>query len=54
MRFKIEHEGGGAWFVYRVRLWGLVDEFIGVELSEEDAVKRAEIAAQYPKYLEVP
>jgi hypothetical protein len=52
-RYKIECEGGGVWIVYRVRCWGLLDEFIGVETSEEAAIKRAEIAAQYPKYVEV-
>jgi hypothetical protein len=55
MRFRIDHYGGDTWTVYRERLWGLLpDEFIGVEHSYTDAVHRAEIAAQYPKYVEVP
>lgn len=53
-RYRIEHEGGATFYIYRDRLWGLVSDLIGVEYSLERAEVRMREAAQYPKYYEVP
>jgi hypothetical protein len=53
VRFKIEHDGGGVYVVYRMHWRGWWKEFIGVELSEGAAMERIKQASQYPKYVEV-
>lgn len=56
MTFKIEHEGGDSYFVYRRYwfLWVFPDwDLIGVEYTAEAAERRVREASQYPKYMEV-
>ena len=56
MKFKIEHDGGGCYFVYAERyLFGLFPYWTlaGVETSHDRAEARCHNIAEYPKYLEV-